>query len=344
LTDGFNIATLNFEGFNGTFAFATDDQRGTDIFDPSGPATVAAGEVLEVTAAGNGTVTFTDGTGELKLDAPASFTGHIDGFSGTAADAAHSDTIDLSGFDAGSTLFTETSSNGNLVLTATNGGNVATLTFDNFSGTLNFASDGSGGTLITDPSAANSVPNNATVDSTSTTNGAGGTLTVADASSGPAAVSVTPEGSGYVGSFTVQPTSTSNGSVSVAWGLDLSHDQINLAPGQTLTQSYDLAVSQGSNTVLNQTVSVSVGGSGNDNFVFAPGIGADTITNLDPKQDTIDLSHFQNVQSIQQLASQITTDSHGDAVIDLGNHDSITVAGMNAQQLQQMLQSVVHLH
>jgi hypothetical protein len=40
----------------------------------------------------------------------------------------------------------------------------------------------------------------------------------------------------------------------------------------------------------------------------------------------------------------ITTDQHGDAVIDLGHQDSITIPGMSAQQLQQMLQTVVHLH
>jgi Ca2+-binding RTX toxin-like protein len=111
-----------------------------------------------------------------------------------------------------------------------------------------------------------------------------------------------------------------------------------------VTQSYDVAVNNGPNTTSNQTVSVSLGGSGNDNFVFAPGIGADTIVNFDPKQDTIDLSHFQNVQSVQELASMITTDQHGNAVIDLGNHDSISIPGMTAVQLQQMLQNVVHLH
>ena len=158
--------------------------------------------------------------------------------------------------------------------------------------------------------------------------------------------SFTPEnnGAGYVGTFSVNPASASNGNISVSWGLDLSHDQINLAPGQTSTQSYDVVVNEGSNTVLNQTVSVSLGGPGNDNFVFHPGIGADTIVNFDPQKDTIELDQFANVQSVQQLASMIATDAHGDAVIDLGHNDSITLPGMTPAQLQQMLQSVVHLH
>ena len=51
-----------------------------------------------------------------------------------ASDAAHSDAIDLTGFDAASTVFTEKSVSGNLVLTATDGDKVATLTFDHVDG------------------------------------------------------------------------------------------------------------------------------------------------------------------------------------------------------------------
>ena len=111
-----------------------------------------------------------------------------------------------------------------------------------------------------------------------------------------------------------------------------------------MTQSYDVAVKEGATTVLHQTVSVSVGSSSADDFVFAPGVGAGTILNFDAQHDTIDLSHFENIHSVQQLASMTTTNAHGDAVIDLGNHDSITIAGLSATQLQQVMQSAVHLH
>ncbi len=47
---------------------------------------------------------------------------------------------------------------------------------------------------------------------------------------------------------------------------------------------------------------------------------------------------------MQQLAAMTTTNAHGDAVIDLGNHDSITIAGLTAAQLQQVMQTAVHLH
>jgi hypothetical protein len=56
------------------------------------------------------------------------------------------------------------------------------------------------------------------------------------------------------------------------------------------------------------------------------------------------LDHFANVQSTQQLASLITTDAPGDAVIELGHNDSITIPGTTASYLQAHLQSLVHLH
>jgi Ca2+-binding RTX toxin-like protein len=89
---------------------------------------------------------------------------------------------------------------------------------------------------------------------------------------------------------------------------------------------------------------VSLGGTGNDNFVFQPGIGADTIVNFNPKVDTIELDHFVNAQTVQQLQALVTSNAHGDAVIDLGHNDSITLPGMTAAQLQAVLQSAVHLH
>ena len=89
--------------------------------------------------------------------------------------------------------------------------------------------------------------------------------------------------------------------------------------------------------------SVSIGGPGNDNFVFHPGVGADTIANFNAKADTIELDHFANIQNMQQLAALITTDAHGDAVIELGHHDSITLPGVSTNYLQAHLHSLVHL-
>jgi Ca2+-binding RTX toxin-like protein len=89
---------------------------------------------------------------------------------------------------------------------------------------------------------------------------------------------------------------------------------------------------------------VSIGGPGNDNFVFQPGIGADTIVNFNPQNDMIELEHFANAQTVQELQSLITADAHGDALINLGHNDSITLPGVTPAHLQQVLASAVHLH
>jgi hypothetical protein len=112
-------------------------------------------------------------------------------------------------------------------------------------------------------------------------------------------------------------------------GLNLANDQINVAPGQTETQSIG--------------GSVTYGAPGNDNFVFHPGIGADTIASFNAWTDTIELDHFANIQNVQQLAALIGTDAHGDAVIELGHNDSITLPGVTQSYLQAHLQSLVHL-
>ena len=225
------------------------------ILDPvtgSGSAIVAGGTMI-FDAQSNMNVTFNNGPngttyGELVLGDASGFSGQISGFTGTAPDPAHSDAIDLVGINYNSSAFSETYNASNGLLTVTDGTHAASLTFDNFNGTLSFASDGNGGTLITDPAATG-----------------------------------------------------------------------------------------GSNA------SVSVGGLGNDTFVFQPGIGAETIGNFNPRADTLEFDHFANVQNIQQLAALIGTDAHGDAVIELGHNDSITLPGVTQSYLQAHLQSLVHL-
>ncbi len=81
-----------------------------------------------------------------------------------------------------------------------------------------------------------------------------------------------------------------------------------------------------------------------DTFIFHPGIGAETAANFNPKLDTIELDNFNNIHSVHQLASLITTDAQGGAVIELGHHDSVTLPGVTATQLQAHLHSLVHLN
>ncbi len=98
----------------------TDDNHGgVDIVDPpassghpltgmilnapdpaaSEPTVIADGANAELSGPSSETVTFTGATGSLVIDDPVDFTGHIAGFTGTAPDAEHSDTIDLAGID-----------------------------------------------------------------------------------------------------------------------------------------------------------------------------------------------------------------------------------------------------
>ena len=152
----------------------------------------------------------------------------------------------------------------------------------------------------------------------------------------------TPDGPNYVGNFSIGLATTSFGG-EVEWTFTPGNDQINLATSETLTQSYQLSVNDGQGSTLSETASVSIGGPGTDNFVFHPGIGADTIANFNPANDTIELDNFANIQSVQKLTSLITSDVHGDAVIELGHNDSITLPGVSANYLQAHLHSLVHL-
>ena len=209
-----------------------------------GSTTEVTASLAQITTTSAAIVYFYSDTGSLVLDDPESFGGMIQGFKGTAPDAAHSDVIDLVGINYNSGDFSDTYNSATGVLTVTDGTNSASLTFVDFTGTFLFASDGSGGTDIFDP-----------------------------------------------------PVKSSGASVSPD----------------------------------------------NDTFVFHSGMGAETVTSFHPKADTIELDHFVNIESVQQLASQITTDAQGDAVIALGHNDSITLPGVSANYLQAHLHSLVHL-
>jgi 20S proteasome alpha/beta subunit len=111
---------------------------------------------------------------------------------------------------------------------------------------------------------------------------------------------------------------------------------------QSVTQSYAVAVATGAAT---QLVSVTIAAPGNDAFVFHSGIGSDTIVNA-TSADTIELDGFSAVANSNQLASLLNAAQTGqpqslfhsvngghDTVIDLGNHDSITLTGVQIADL-----------
>ena len=314
----------------------------------SGHALIAGGKMIFASTTNVDDVTFDNGSGtnygELVLDdVSGGFSATVHGFTGTAHNLAHSDGIDLVDFTADHQ--SETTTGGTLMLDLDDGhGDVVSLSFADFGGSLHIAGDGHGGTLITDPTPLSS---DTAAPSPATTDDVSGTVSFAGAdSSDTETASITPEGSGYIGDASLGQATGSNGGTSVNWQFSVDSDQINLAPGETLTQSYNVSLTNPQNpaAAVNQTVAVSVGGPGNDNFTFAPGIGSDTILNFNPQHDTIELDHFANAQTVQELQSLITSDAHGDAFINLGNHDSIAVEGLTAAQLQANLQNLVHLH
>jgi hypothetical protein len=147
-----------------TFNVTTDGEGGIDIVDPpaatstvlasgidSMTATVASGGSLTVANTSSETVDFAGSTGTLVLNQPQNFAGQIEGFTGTAPNAAHSDVVDLAGINYDSGHFSESYNAATGVLTVSDGTDSANLTFDNFNGTLQFASDGNAGTDIFDP-------------------------------------------------------------------------------------------------------------------------------------------------------------------------------------------------
>jgi adhesin HecA-like repeat protein len=309
-----------------------------------GNAIIAGGTLDFVSKTDGNEITFDNGSGtpnygELILgDVSGGYSATIHGFAGTASNLSNSDGIDLTNFVV--THESETTTTGGIVtLDLCAGSERVSLTFDDFAGALNVGSDGHGGTLITDPTTASS---DASVLSSASADDVGGKLTFAGADlSDTESASITPNGSDYIGSVSLGQVTENNGGTSVSWQFSVDNDQINLAPGETLTQSYNVSINDAQNPAasLNQTVAVSIGGPGNDNFVFAPGMGADTILNFNPGHDTIEFDHFTNAQTIQELQSLITADVHGDAIINLGHNDSVTLANTTTTQLQQAIQA-----
>ena len=290
-------------------------------------------------------ITFDNGIGTpsygelIYNDLSAGYSATIDGFAGKEGDLGHSDAIDLAHVQRSAISYSE--HNGNTTITIQEGhGAVAVLTLAGFTGDLDLDSDGHGGTLITDPPSTDPGATAPVVSSSATADGDAGTVTFADAdSSSTPTATVAPESSNDLGQFSLGAVTDNNGSTSVEFGFN--GDQVHPASGEALTQSYNVSLTDAQNPAADQsqTVSVTIGGPGNDNFVFTPGVGADTVLNFNPQQDTIEFDHFANVQTVQELQSLITTNTHGDAVIDLGNHDSVTLANTTTAQLQQAIQA-----
>ncbi|MER9300878.1 VCBS domain-containing protein, partial [Mesorhizobium sp. M0621] len=78
---------------------------------------------------------------------------------------------------------------------------------------------------------------------------------------------------------------------------------------------------------------VLTGSHGNDLFVFSQPIGADTVHNFDAAADQIDLIGYNGVADFADLQTHIADDAHGNAVITLGDGQSITLDGVHSGAL-----------
>jgi hypothetical protein len=75
------------------------------------------------------------------------------------------------------------------------------------------------------------------------------------------------------------------------------------------------------------------GAGANEMFVFSQPIGHDTIYNFDPSADQIDLIGYAGFTSFVDVQSHTINDGLGDAVITLGDGQSITLHGVDASSL-----------
>ncbi len=249
-----------------------------------------------------------------------------------------SDQLDLRdiGFGPGTTVgYSGSSLGGTLTVSdAQNHTAHITLAGNYTSSTFTLSSDGHGGTTVIDP-----VVTQDTADGTLSFNDADSTDTHN--------VSVTPQngGTGYLGSFVTDIVNAANGQDAVGWHFNFASSPVT----QTVTQSYDVSVADhhadGTTSTTSQSVTVAIAGPGNDAFVFHPGVGAETIVNA-ASSDTFELNGFSSVTSNNQLAALLHDAQTGqaqslfqsvnggqDTLINLGNHDSVTLMGVHLADL-----------
>jgi VCBS repeat-containing protein len=298
-------------------------------------ATIATGATLELAAADSVSVQFNGPTGTLILDHSSAVAGQISGLTGTGS-LSSSDQIDLKdiAFGTGTTVaYTGNSTGGTLTVSDAQSHTANISLVGNYTGsTFTLSSDGSGGTIVIDPPVQQDL--------------ASGTLSFNDPDSIDghiATVSPQNSGQGYVGNFTVDALTAANGQFSVGW-----HFNFDPSSGP-VTQSYEVTTADqhptGTNSVATQPVTLTIAGSGNDAFVFHPGVGTDVVLNA-KSGDTIELDRFSSVTSSGQLASLLAEAQAGqpqsvfqsvngghDTLLNLGNHDSITLTNVHVAEL-----------
>src|SRR5258706_4575972 len=143
------------------------------------------------------------------------------------------------------------------------------------------------------------------------------------------------------GSWTVQTTDVSSLSVttpaSFAGAVLLTVTESMLqADGTTTTNTLGdnlEAYSQGSPIFAWSDNDFLTGSTGNDQFVFAQPIGHDTVYSFDAAHDQIDLIGYAGFTSFADIQTHLAEDANGNAVITLGDGQSIELQGVHAAAL-----------
>ncbi len=142
------------------------------------------------------------------------------------------------------------------------------------------------------------------------------------------------DASGALGSIDFRNSGTLVGDVQLGDGNDSFAQQTNQAVIAFGGAGNDSLIGGSGNDVLvgglgNDTLR---GNGGQDSFVFESGSGQDQILGFETRQDRIDVSSiFDNAQ--QFLGSGNVLQQRNDTLINLGNGDSVTLVGVQADQL-----------
>jgi hypothetical protein len=133
-------------------------------------------------------------------------------------------------------------------------------------------------------------------------------------------------------------------SIETSFHQDLNGDGVI---GPTVAASFagvDSSSQSSTNSPATHSVAVAIGGGENDIFIFKPGMGADTIVNA-TSAVTVELDGFSSVADNNQLQTLLHDAQTGhmqslfempnghDTVINLGNHDSITLTNVQVIDL-----------
>ena len=78
------------------------------------------------------------------------------------------------------------------------------------------------------------------------------------------------------------------------------------------------------------------GGSGNDTFVFQGGGGSDVVLDFEVDHDIVKVQQGINGLPVNSAAdiADLVSDDGGNAVIDFGNGDTLTLVGVSAEDVQ----------